>query len=230
MSLDVLSGENLAQFYELKAAGVLRPIEEDILLKHQQVYIVFCGDGKHSLDLTRYHAMRCGIHHENDDNLFHKCALNGGALCVSSHSPLANLEGLPQDRVLLMNLEYALMLKGNDGQIAMYSHAPCGAATLAGHSLLDIVDHGLRAKLRVRTIFRSDIFHGTVGSYLHVCKMVDGEIKRNTYFASKAKWEEWLHESKNQMRYEAWETHKAEIKQNPGWVPRRLLEKLGLAQ
>lgn len=228
MGLDVLSPAQLAEHKILKSSGVLQAMEGHHLSTQQQSYLCFCGDGKHALDLTKFHATLCGVDHQISDELFHKIALNGGALVISPSNPLANLRGLPQDLVGLMNLEYALKLKGNHGYIALYIHAPCGAAKEAGmSSLIDIVDQGLRAKLRVRSVFNQDVFSGSVRCYFHVCKNSgDGEICRNTYFVSMDKWEEWLMLPQNSARLESWKTYKAEITQDPGWSPDELIKHL----
>lgn len=224
MGLDVLSPTQVAEHTMLRAAGVLQTLEGHYLSTQQQTYICFCGDGKHALDLTTFHAALCGIDHLVEEALFHKIALNGGALVISPSNPLARLRGLPQDLVGLMNIEYALKLKGNHGQIALYIHAPCGAAKEAGiPSLVDIIDQGLRAKLRVRHVFPETVFDGSVRCYFHVCKDGDGAIDRNTYFVSKDKWEEWLTLPENASRLASWNAYKVCIAKDPGWIPEELL-------
>lgn len=227
MGLDTLSLVQMEELAVLKKIGVLQPLEGHYLSTQQQTFICFCGDGKHALDLTRFHAALCGVNQDLDNELFHKVALNGGAL-VLSDNPLAKLRGLPQDLVGLMNVEYALKLKGSHGYIALYIHAPCGAAKEAGMlSLVDIVDQGLRAKLRVQNVFPAAIFSGSVRCYFHVCKDNGcGEIARNTYFTSKDAWEKWLLLPQNEERKASWDAYKKKIAKDSGWIPEALITSL----
>ena len=228
MGLDVLSPAQMGELCMLKKAGILQPLVGHHLSSQQQTFICFCGDGKHALDLTRFHAALCGVEHDLSTELFHKIALNGGALVLSPSNALAKLRGLPQDLVGLMNMEYALKLKGNHGYIALYIHAPCGAAKEAGLlTLVDIVEQGLRAKLRMKKVFPPEIFSGSIRCYFHVCKEKEcGEITRNTYFASQDTWEEWLLLPENSARRASWDAYKAEIALDAGWVPEALISSL----
>lgn len=223
MGLAVLSRAQMHELQMLKQSGILQPVEEHLLSSHKQTFVCFCGDGKHSRDLTGFHATLCGHDEAYEEALFHQVALNGGALVLSPSNALANLHGLPQDLVGIMNIEYALKLKGNHGQIALYIHAPCGAAKEAGlESLLDVIDQGMRAKFRIRTIFARPLFAGTIGCYFHVCKRIDGEILRKTYFVSRTDWETWLLLPQNYPRLAEWNLYKERITVNPGWYPKEL--------
>ena len=163
---------------DLREAGVLQNVDGHRLDQSNGIILVCCADGDQMPDIWQF---QNGIMQgQRQTSRIHTLSLNGGALLIPEGSPL-NAEA-HEDIVLLKHIHEAIILKGIH-TIALYAHGPCGAAGLAGLTLVEVIGLLKQAGKRVREAFPS----AQVVCFFHADK---GETKR-TYFAS-AKWFEWL--------------------------------------
>ena len=204
---------------ELKEAGVLTEMSPELLTRTEAQYLVGCSDGHHAMSLVNMHALACGMSIEQIDRgraLFHPILVNGGCLCFSPTCALARLEGLPQDHVVIMNLAYAMLLKGTHGQVSLYSHSACGAAGLAQVHGHDVYDQALRGKYRLRRIFTKEIFDGSFGAFILLAERTLEVITRKPWHINKGKWVEWLQQPSQSARRDAWSNYKQDVESGLG--------------
>lgn len=113
----------------------------------------------------------------------HPPSLHGGAILIPEESPLNSAE-YPHDRILMKHIRDAARMKDMT-VVALYAHAPCGAATECGLTVLDEIDLLMAAKRRVKTAHPEL----KVACFFHVDK---GGGNKRTYFVSRAAWERYV--------------------------------------
>lgn len=157
-------------------AGVFADVEDHLLDQGNGVIMVTCSDGDQMPDIFSFQEKMRGDHRKNPR--IHTIALNGGALLIGENSPLKS-DG--EDRVMLKHIKQAIELKGIT-TIALYVHAPCGAAGLCRLDMRQVLDLLMEAKRRIKT----EMPGVTVACFCHV-----DNGKKRTYFVSRERYEEW---------------------------------------
>lgn len=171
---------------ELREFGVLQDVEGHRLDQSNGIILVSCSDGDQMPDIWQY---QNGImQSQRTSPRIQPLNLNGGALLIPEESPL-NKE-VHEDLVYLKHIREAMGMKGMY-TVVLYAHGPCGAAGLAGLTLIEVLGLLKQAGRRVREAFPN----AQVVCFFHADK---GGTKR-TYFVS-AKWFEWLAQRQTQSR------------------------------
>lgn len=170
-----LSDKDRQTYARLRKQHILDDVDTHRLDLSAGVILVTCSDGDQILD-TISHAMRL-FDEQSIKPRIHLIALNGGGLLVSEKSPL--VANKREDLIILEHIAVAQKLKGIN-TVALYTHAPCGAGTLASLTLEQEIDLLLAAKTRLKETvsgIRAACF----------CHIDRGDDKR-TYFVSKNRW------------------------------------------
>lgn len=113
----------------------------------------------------------------------HMLGLNGGATCLASNWPDPHPE-LRKDLVLEQEIRDALRIKGLD-QIIAYAHFPCGIQRAIEATPAEMLNYLIGAKRRILRTFRDK----NVLCFVQI-RWPNG--KRNTYFVSRVRWEEFV--------------------------------------
>lgn len=163
----------------LRAAGVLEDVNPHRLDQEQGVIMMSCADGDQQPDVFRQQTIYQRFTRGRKIRI-HTLCLNGGAIALPVHSPLN--QKVRVDDVLMENLEGAMYLKGIS-VIALYAHAPCGAAGIHGLNVLQVIDLLVSSKKRIKGTYPET----RVACFFHV----DYGDRKRTYFVSKMKWKEW---------------------------------------
>ncbi|MDP2735821.1 MAG: hypothetical protein Q8P12_06465 [bacterium] len=159
---------------QLKDAGVLKDVADQRLDQVNGIILVTCGDGDETPELLEFVRERMRL--RNIKPRIHQLALNGGALLIPSRSPV-NTDG--DGNVMLKHVVKSNGIKGIR-TVALYAHAPCGAAGEAGINLRDVVALLFEAKDEI--LRHADL---DVACFLHVDH---GQEKRRTYYVSRTAW------------------------------------------
>lgn len=180
-----LSAKDLTIEERLREAGVLEPLDGNRLDQRKGVILVPCGDGRRFNDIFRHHRKVARSQRRNP--LVHVLSLNGGALNIAEGSPLPEAER--KGFSLMVDIAGARELMGIS-TVALYAHAPCGAATKLTDPPLDIeevVALLMKAKTRVKSIGDGI----TVSCFMHVERMIRGRPHRRTWHVSRDAWTAW---------------------------------------
>lgn len=199
---------------EMAEAGISRALSHVDLRRNANQFFCGCSDGSHARQLFDLHANACGLTVEEIDKgngLLHPIMLNGGALLLSPTCALSRLECLPHDIVGISHFAYAMLMKGQHGQVSLYTHTNCSAARLIGLSQYDSYDELMRAKYRLRRVFDRTMFTGTFGAYKLLCRQVDGQIVRESRHVHKTSWEKWLNQPAQNKRHDEWHEYKRQV-------------------
>lgn len=191
-----VSREDYQAILELQLEGWLAPVKGKKLdhrldIKHG-LQLVACSDCHQFRDMfghiSNFVTERDGHGH------IHATLLNGGALLLPIVSRVRGM--IPADAVIIANLMGARRLKGIS-TVALYSHAPCGAAEMAGVNFRETIQLLKEAKDRVKNLltcsgekpFHVACFcHVDFGSWRPPRPNGNGEIEtgdghvRHTYF------------------------------------------------
>jgi hypothetical protein len=170
-----LSTEDRNTYNLLRKQEILLDVESHRLDLTAGVILVACSDGDQLPDI--FSNISNSFAGQRSSPRIHTIALNGGALLLPENSPLVTAHR--EDEVLLEHIKVARELKNID-TVALYTHAPCGAGTLAGLTLEQELDLLLIAKTRVKETLPGI----KVACFCHIDR---GESKR-TYFVSRNKW------------------------------------------
>lgn len=162
-------------YRELRSEGIFEDVNANRIDMKNGVILVSCSDGDQMPDIFTHHAALCGT--QRDGPRIHTLGLNGGALLLHPDSPLSR-DG--EWRILHKHIADAERLKDIHA-VALYAHAPCGAAGLCGMSLLDVVQWLLAGKVFLENALASVACH----AFLHIDR---GNDERRTYFVSRARW------------------------------------------
>lgn len=170
----------------LRKAGVLGDLDGNRLDLRQGVIMVTCADGDQLYDIFAHKAL--AVMQQRSDARIHTLALNGGALLLAEDSPLSRTNN--EGTVLMEHIRGAMKLKGMR-TVALYAHAPCGAATKMVHPPLrldQVVALLIRAKTRVKSLGDGI----KVACFLHV----DNGTGKRTYHVSRDAWTSWAAENR----------------------------------
>jgi len=170
-----LSDADRGAYSLLREQQILVDVDSHRLDLSAGVILVACSDGDQLPDI--FNNISHSFAGQRSTARIHTIALNGGALLLPANSPLVTAHR--EDEVLLEHIRVARQLKGID-TIALYTHAPCGAGTIAGLTLKQEIDLLLSAKSRIKEEF-SD---AKVACFCHIDR---GDSKR-TYFVSRNRW------------------------------------------
>jgi hypothetical protein len=170
-----LSDTDRDTYKRLRKQGILSDVDAHRLDLTAGVILVACSDGDQLPDI--FNNISHSFEGQRQSARIHTIALNGGALLLPENSPLVTPHR--EDEVLLEHIKVARELK-NINTIALYTHAPCGAGTLAGLTLEQELDLLLAAKVRIK-----ESLPGIKA--VCFCHIDRGESKR-TYFVSRNKW------------------------------------------
>jgi hypothetical protein len=163
----------------LRKEEVLQDVEGHRLDQSEGVILVTCADGDRYFDVFQNQVLMQASH--RTDPRIHALSWHGGALACAPCSPINRRKHA--DLVFLDQVADARKLK-NINLVALYAHAPCGAAGLCGLSLEETVALQVRAKKKIKTLNQGV----QVGCFFHVDY---GESKQRTYFLSRERWEKW---------------------------------------
>ncbi|MFZ6014982.1 MAG: hypothetical protein ACOYUZ_01340 [Patescibacteria group bacterium] len=170
-----LSNEDRRTYARMREQHILDDVDSCKLDISNGIILVTCSDGDQILD-TLEHAQRL-FHEQNIKPRIHVIALNGGGLLISDKSPL--VASKREDLTILEHIAVAQKLKGIN-TVAIYTHAPCGAGTLAGLTLEQEIELLLSAKVRIK----ETIPDTNVSCFCHIDR---GNGKR-TYHVSRNRW------------------------------------------
>lgn len=170
-----------------REAGVLLEIEGRRIASSNGTIFVGCSDGDQFADLYRFHTTTCKC----DEVRHHPLLLNGGALLLSSNSPIT---GAKRDgRVLLRHIHVASRIKGIK-TLVLYTHCPCGVAYGAKLDIFEVVRLLVEAKLRIR--LRNGGRGISISCFIHV----DYGNRKRTYFVDRIKATEFLKTQGREIR------------------------------
>ncbi len=170
-----LSNEDREAYNRLRKQEILLDVDAHRLNLADGVILVACSDGDQLPDI--FSNISHSFAGQRSSPRIHTIALNGGALLLPEDSPLVTAHR--EDEVLLEHIKVARELK-NIHTVALYTHAPCGAGTLAGLTLEQELNLLLAAKVRIK-----EHLPGIKAACF--CHIDRGESKR-TYFVSRNKW------------------------------------------
>ena len=162
----------------LRDAKVLDNNDARKLSAPNGVIVIPCSDGDQMTDVFT-HQQRLALEGGWPVRP-HMPSLHGGAMLIAEKCPLYREYRV--DELFLQHIREASSpaLKGI-GTVILYVHAPCGAAGLAGLTLVQQIAFLMRAKERVKE--QSDEYN--VICFVHVDY---GEGRKRTYFISRVTW------------------------------------------
>ncbi len=164
---------------KLRKAGVFLDVENHLIDQTAGVILVTCSDADRFCDIFMHQIyMQSGC---RPDPRIHVLAWHGGALACAPCSPINRRKHA--DDVFLDQIIDARALKGIN-VVALYAHAPCGAAGHHGVSLERVIALQVRAKRRIKALNEGVM----VVCFFHVDY---GNGKQRTYFLCREKWEQW---------------------------------------
>jgi hypothetical protein len=144
------------------------------------VIMVACADGDQMHDVYNYQCNMCAT--QRATPRIHTLALNGGALLLSPMCPLT--QERHEGAALVNHIAGAKLLK-NITSLALYSHAPCGAAGLANMSIRDQI----RELLAAATHIQESVDAVSAMCYFHVDW---GHGRKRTYAVAQEQAIAWL--------------------------------------
>ena len=164
----------------LRNAGVLQDLDPRLLNQEKGAIAVMCSDGDRFFDAISHHARTQAPYRPTPR--IHTLAWHGGAIACAPCSPV-NKTKRHADQLFIDLIADARTMKDMD-LVALYGHAPCGAAYACGLPLEAVFALMMRARERVRAtnhgIQTACLFHADYG-----------EGKMKTYFFSCAQWQHW---------------------------------------
>lgn len=175
----------------LRSEGVLIDVDAHRLDMKNGVIMVTCSDGDQIADI--FGTQSRFVQECRSDPRVHTIALNGGAIAIPQNSPL-NFD-VRKDEVIIYDIRGAMELKGIN-TIALYGHAPCGAAGLCCLDVLNVMELLVEGKERLKREIGDSV---KVACFVHV----DYHDSKRTYFMSADSWREWQlrHSPEHAYRY-----------------------------
>lgn len=183
----VMTADDRGQVRKLREAGVLEDVKAHRLKQSRGIILVSCFDGDQMYDIFETCA---DFQREVRENpRINPVTLGGGPLLIPERSPLIRIAHPEIDIMILGQIKMAREMK-EIHSIALYAHAPCGAATKCGLNVFAIIELLIEAKIRIKEKFDGV----SVACFLHVDKGLDGDGKPNkrTYFVSPTEWRRWI--------------------------------------
>jgi hypothetical protein len=163
---------------EYKKAGILQDVNKHRLDQDQGVILVTCADGDRFPDIFNFQVKlqeHCRPHPR-----IHPLSWHGGAITCIPRSPVNTRRD--SHLTFLDQIKAAPGLK-DINLIALYAHAPCGAASLAGLSVEQVIALQIKAKKRIKALNTG----AKVVCFFHIDH---GEEKKRTNFLSRDLWED----------------------------------------
>ena len=171
--LNQITVEEYQLLRALRRAGVLQDLHMGEI-EPECVIGIFCADGHRFDDGYQHTKCVCGKN-------IHPLTKHGGALVLADDSPFAvTVRGefaIHHDQALLADTEDAMRIK-NTPHILSYAHFPCVKATSEGLTMLQVFEHHIQAKDRLRR----EIKGCDVRCLIHVDYL--GHLKDRRRFAS----------------------------------------------
>lgn len=175
----ILSETDRDLIKSLRVDGILADVEGHLLDQKNGIIFLTCSDGDQFPEIFKYQAemQRAQSIHER----IHVLAWHGGALACAPLSPV-NIRKRA-DKIFIEQIGAAREMKGIN-TVALYTHAPCGAADKVKLTVRQILWLQIRAKeeikklnqgIKVALFFHADYDNG----------------KKRTYFLSQEKWDTW---------------------------------------
>ncbi len=184
-----LSIEDRNLVRKLRMDGVLDDAKGHFLDQNNGIILVTCSDGDQFFDIFEHQAqMQAG--QQPADPRIHTFGWHGGALACAPCSPIN--ERKKADLVFLDQIKAARKMKNID-MVALYTHAPCGAASGNGVNLVKAFALQAGAKVKIKTLNRGI----KVACFFHVDY---GNGVKRTYFFSRRKWDAWARENAKEER------------------------------
>lgn len=172
-------------FGQLRAAGVLADVQENLIDLKDGVIMVTCSDGDQMYDMFSQQAKWVEV--QRKDPRIHLLALNGGAIHLGPNSPTSREDR--EDKVIEKHIEGAVWLK-NIQTVILYTHTPCGLAKMFNLGLYDVLEHLVAGKERLK--FKHPELK--VACFVHVDR--EQGLGKRTYFVSRDKWRKWRQETR----------------------------------
>lgn len=180
-----MAGELLKQecelVAELRSEGVLRDVDGHLLDQKDGVILITCSDGDRFFDIFQHQCRMQAEHRQGLDPRTHVFAWHGGALACAPCSPINKRD---EDHLVFLNQITAARNMKQIDIVALYAHAPCGAACASGISLEESLLLQMQAKAEIKNLNRGI----KVACFFAVD--YDG-CKKRTYFLSRENWEHW---------------------------------------
>lgn len=177
-----LSEKDRRLIRELREADVLQDIDGHRLNQEDGAILITCSDADQFFDMFR-HQVKMQADQRTDPRI-HVFAWNGGALALAPDSPINRITHA--EDVFLQQIADARSMKKID-TVALYAHAPCGAARMAGIDLEESFVLLISAKQKIKTLNQGI----QLANFFHVDY---GEKVKRTYFFCRQKWEKWVQE------------------------------------
>lgn len=174
-----ISKKECAFIAELRKAGALQDVNKHLVDQSNGVILITCSDGDRFPDIFEYQvAMQSG---QRSDSRIHVFAWHGGAIACTPCSPINSIKHA--DRIFLDQIRVAREMKGIN-TVALYAHAPCGAAAANDVDLEKVIALLIRAKTKIKSLNKGiEVF-----PFFHVDY---GDCRKRTYFLSRPHWENW---------------------------------------
>lgn len=180
---------------DLRAKGVLVDVGPE-QFDDDGTVLVGCADGDQMVNMFNFHQE--GYRRAGRKPRIHPLTKHGGALVLPDESPLNKVAERAQrflgtkataiqwqDEVLLWDISEGARLKKMRA-LALYAHAPCGAATDSGLSVRDEIALLVKAAERSSAYFPE----WKIRIFFHVD--YDGEEQKRTYHVPLASAKAWL--------------------------------------
>lgn len=184
---------------ELRREGVLAQVDEHRVPLDNGVILVTCGDGDRLPDIFAY--KRKIVETRCNDTRIHLLAWNGGALRLAKPSGSARnspikTDGTGAHKLFLQEIAGAVSLKGIR-TVALYIHAPCGWAGLAGidirKTLLCLIEAKKTIKVAMPDVQVAAFVQVDYGDF--ATRIRPDKRRFATYFTSRANVEQWIRKS-----------------------------------
>ena len=168
---------------DLRQASILEDVNPHRINCDGRNIVIMCGDGHQLIRKIRTHESYVK-RDEHSECCCHGIMINGGALNLSPR--FTRHMRLPVQKVLLSQIRQSMALKGVN-TVALYVHAPCGAAKLRGMSVMDVLDELFKAKESLKRHF-SKRRKFNVACFIQIDF---GNGRERSYFISAKKWSEY---------------------------------------
>lgn len=168
---------------KMRQDKILEDVDPHRLDQSRGIIMVACADGDQMPGIFQYQA---DSQVQRTIPRIHTLSLNGGAILLAS--PPSPILQWREDMVLLEHIKTARRLKEIDS-IALYAHAPCGAAYLAKLDFLEVA----RRLMEAKTILKKTLNGATVACFCHIDygEKATEKRRKKTYFLSRQRWTEW---------------------------------------
>lgn len=181
----MLSNEDRRLIRELRQVGVLKDIENHLLDQRAGTVLVTCADADRFPDI--FHHQEKMQSEQRTSSRIHTLSWHGGAIACAPCSPVNKVKSA--DKVFLGQIiDARCEVKTDIPAIALYAHAPCGAAALHHVDLATVIGLQMRVKQKVKSRLRD--YPAAIAPFFHV----DYGMSQRTYFLCRTAWEAWAND------------------------------------